>query len=132
MNEFEMVEGEGTELVTERLKADGGWLYRTTLYTESQMERINAALALSQPSTPAGVAIAFAADAPEPTQGKWLDGTQAAEHLGISKSWLAKMRSAGKGPSYYDVGSGWNSKVRYQIADLDAWVMRAGQKGGKA
>lgn len=44
---------------------------------------------------------------------------QAALHLGLSKSTLAKMRLNGSGPDYVKLGR----RVGYVQDDLDKWVM---------
>lgn len=46
-----------------------------------------------------------------------LSAADAARHLGISPSTLAKWRLSGKGPRYVKAGR----RVLYRPADLDAW-----------
>ena len=43
---------------------------------------------------------------------------QAAEYLGVSKSWLAASRVRGDGPPFYKLGR----TVRYIRATLDEWT----------
>jgi predicted DNA-binding transcriptional regulator AlpA len=43
---------------------------------------------------------------------------QAARRLGVSASWLNKMRITGGGPPYLKLGR----RVVYETADLDRWV----------
>jgi hypothetical protein len=42
----------------------------------------------------------------------------AAEHLGVSLSWLDKSRMTGTGPVYIEIGG----RVLYDTADLDAYL----------
>ena len=42
---------------------------------------------------------------------------EAARHLGVSESWLAKLRCVGGGPRFAKLGR----RVTYQDSDLDAW-----------
>lgn len=42
----------------------------------------------------------------------------AAAHLGLNVQTLANWRYRGKGPRYFRVGNA----IRYDIADLDAWL----------
>ena len=42
----------------------------------------------------------------------------AANYLGLSASWLAKLRLTGEGPPYLKVGR----QVRYRLADLLRWA----------
>lgn len=51
----------------------------------------------------------------------YLTTKQAAEYLGVSRSWLEKLRVFGGGPAFYRVSS---RRVLYQRAGLDAWVAR--------
>ncbi|MER9392217.1 MULTISPECIES: helix-turn-helix domain-containing protein, partial [unclassified Mesorhizobium] len=44
--------------------------------------------------------------------------SQAADYVGLSKSYLDKARCYGAGPAYIKLGS----SVIYTTADLDAWV----------
>lgn len=57
----------------------------------------------------------------------YLNCSEAASHLGLSKSYLAKLRmdaSPIKGPRFLRVGL---RMIRYRRADLDAWMSnRAG------
>lgn len=43
---------------------------------------------------------------------------EAAEHVGLSKSSLDKLRCFGGGPRYFKLGR----SVVYAVADLDAWM----------
>jgi len=43
---------------------------------------------------------------------------EAANYLGLSTSWLAKLRLTGEGPPFLKLGR----QVRYWRADLDAWL----------
>ena len=47
----------------------------------------------------------------------FLDVRQAAELIGLSKSYLDKMRMTGKGPDYLRVGA----RVVYRRRDIEAW-----------
>jgi predicted DNA-binding transcriptional regulator AlpA len=47
-----------------------------------------------------------------------LNTRQAAAHVGLSASQMAKLRCLGGGPRYAKLGAA----VRYSIADLDDWV----------
>jgi hypothetical protein len=49
---------------------------------------------------------------------EYLDTRQAAGHLGISPNSLACWRSRREGPAFVKIGA----KVRYRLADLEAWV----------
>ncbi len=49
---------------------------------------------------------------------------EAAARLGVSASFLNKLRGKGGGPAFAKIGSG----VRYDPSDLDVWT--AGQKHG--
>jgi predicted DNA-binding transcriptional regulator AlpA len=49
---------------------------------------------------------------------KTLNVSDAAKHLGLSKSYLDKARVSGNGPSYIKLGR----RVVYQPSDLDAWL----------
>jgi predicted DNA-binding transcriptional regulator AlpA len=55
-----------------------------------------------------------------------LNVREAAARLGLSKSTLDKMRCAGKGPRYV---KSTDKAVRYDPADLDAWVAARRSKG---
>jgi predicted DNA-binding transcriptional regulator AlpA len=43
---------------------------------------------------------------------------EASAFLGLSRSWLAKLRLTGDGPSYIKLGR----QVRYRLGDLEAWL----------
>jgi predicted DNA-binding transcriptional regulator AlpA len=47
-----------------------------------------------------------------------LNAAEAAEHLNLSTSTLAKLRLYGSGPAYLKLGR----RVAYDVADLEAWV----------
>lgn len=49
-----------------------------------------------------------------------IDSRTAAQRLGFSRQWLAVLRMQQAGPPYIKFGS----RVRYRVADLDAWVTR--------
>jgi excisionase family DNA binding protein len=49
---------------------------------------------------------------------QFLDTHQAAEYLDHSKSCLEWWRLENRGPKYFKLGR----KVRYRVADLDAWL----------
>ena len=51
-------------------------------------------------------------------QRHYLNSAQAADHLGVSRSMLAKCRLSGDGPRYSKLGK----RVVYALPDLDAWV----------
>ncbi len=46
-----------------------------------------------------------------------LDVTEAAQHLGVSVSYLNRLRSTGGGPTFIKIGV----RVTYRLADLEAW-----------
>lgn len=46
---------------------------------------------------------------------------EAAHFLGLSRSWLAKLRLTGDGPQYVKVGR----QVRYRRTDLLRWVEKS-------
>jgi predicted DNA-binding transcriptional regulator AlpA len=69
---------------------------------------------LSQTSTPSGQS---AANRPTATS-VMLTPKQAARHLNLSVSWLAKRRLAGDGPPYVKLGGA----VRYDEATLRQWM----------
>lgn len=48
----------------------------------------------------------------------FLSPQEAASHLGLSVSTLAKFRLDGSGPSFHKLGG----RVAYAMADLDAWA----------
>ncbi len=49
---------------------------------------------------------------------KRLNVRNAADYVGLSKSYLDKARSAGGGPKYIKLGN----RVVYDLNDLDAWI----------
>ena len=51
--------------------------------------------------------------------GAWLTPAQAAEYVGMSKSFLAQARMRGDPPVYVKIGR----SVRYNSLDLDAWLL---------
>jgi len=52
------------------------------------------------------------------TEHKLLSVTQAADHLGVSASYLNKLRVTGGGPPFVKMGA----RVSYDLADLSAWI----------
>ena len=55
------------------------------------------------------------------TKNGYLTTKQAAEYLGVSRSWLEKLRVFGDGPPFYKVSA---RRVLYQKSELEAWVAR--------
>ena len=49
---------------------------------------------------------------------KSLSPIEASEYLGVSSSWLAKLRLYGGGPRYSKLGR----SIRYPTDELDAWL----------
>jgi excisionase family DNA binding protein len=49
---------------------------------------------------------------------RFLDTMEAAEYLGVSKSWLEQRRCKGTGPRYLKIGA----LVRYRPDDLDTYA----------
>lgn len=49
---------------------------------------------------------------------QYLTPQQAADYLGMSKSFLDKARVHGDGPPYFKIGN----RVRYRRDELDAWM----------
>lgn len=49
---------------------------------------------------------------------KLLSVTQTADHLGVSASYLNKLRVTGGGPAFVKMGA----RVSYDLADLKTWV----------
>lgn len=49
----------------------------------------------------------------------YLTSNQAAELIGLSRSWLEKRRVFGDGPPYYKLG---NRRVLYRLDELLAWI----------
>jgi excisionase family DNA binding protein len=56
--------------------------------------------------------------AEEPGKGRLLNGSEAAEYLGISPNTLANLRWKGGGPAFCRLGTA----IRYSKTDLDAWA----------
>lgn len=56
---------------------------------------------------------------PPATDTAWLDPIAAAEHLNVSPQLLKRLRLGGEGPVSARLSE---RKVRYRIADLDAWA----------
>jgi hypothetical protein len=52
----------------------------------------------------------------------WLTPEEAAEILGYTVGSLRTMRSAGKGPKFYQAG-----KIRYHVDDVDAYIRSNGE-----
>ncbi len=53
-----------------------------------------------------------------PPDGRWLTPRDAARHLGVAVKTLEGWRAARSGPAFAKVGA----RVRYALADLDAWA----------
>lgn len=49
---------------------------------------------------------------------KYRNPIEASEYIGVSVSWLAKLRLYGGGPRYSKIGR----SIRYSTDDLDAWL----------
>ena len=47
-----------------------------------------------------------------------LNTKDAAEHCGVSQSYLIKLRTEGGGPHYFKLGA----RVVYDVDDLDSWL----------
>ncbi len=62
------------------------------------------------------------------TLDRLLPEPQAAEHLGVSRSWLQKARCHGYGPAFIRLRK--NGGIRYRITDLETWLER-NSHGGK-
>ena len=60
--------------------------------------------------------------------GRLFDEKQAAQYLGVSRSWLQKARCHGYGPAFVKLRKG--GGIRYRLADLEAWLER-NSHGGK-
>lgn len=52
------------------------------------------------------------------TNNSYLNTFQAAEFLGVSPSYMNKLRLTGDGPVFAKIGT----RVAYDIADLKSWV----------
>jgi hypothetical protein len=63
-----------------------------------------------------------------PITNRLLSEPQAAECLGVSRSWLQKARCHGYGPAFVKLRRG--GGIRYRLTDLDAWLER-NSHGGK-
>jgi excisionase family DNA binding protein len=55
---------------------------------------------------------------------RWLTTAEAASYLKLSPKTLEKMRALGQGPRWHRPDDG--RTVRYDIADLDAWMLGEG------
>lgn len=53
-----------------------------------------------------------------------LTTAQAAEYLLLSAKSLERFRCEGTGPAYFKAGPGKRARVRYRLADLNAWLER--------
>ncbi|MEQ1615280.1 MAG: helix-turn-helix domain-containing protein [Hyphomicrobiaceae bacterium] len=51
-----------------------------------------------------------------------LDTKRAAAYVGLSNKTLERFRTAFIGPAYIKAGPGIRARVRYRLADLDAWL----------
>jgi predicted DNA-binding transcriptional regulator AlpA len=49
---------------------------------------------------------------------RYLNPVEASEYIGVSSSWLAKLRLYGGGPLYSKIGR----SVRYSTDELDSWL----------
>ena len=49
---------------------------------------------------------------------RYLNPVEASEYVGVSSSWLAKLRLYGGGPRYSKIGR----SIRYSTDELDAWL----------
>jgi predicted DNA-binding transcriptional regulator AlpA len=49
---------------------------------------------------------------------RYLNPVEASEYIGVSSSWLAKLRLYGGGPRYSKIGR----SIRYATEELDAWL----------
>ncbi|WP_406676244.1 helix-turn-helix transcriptional regulator [Roseicyclus sediminis] len=49
---------------------------------------------------------------------------EVAKHLGVSASWLNKLRMLGEGPRYYKLGA---RCVVYELGEVKAWVEQHGE-----
>ena len=49
---------------------------------------------------------------------QYLNPVGASEYIGVSSSWLAKLRLYGGGPRYSKIGR----SIRYSTDELDAWL----------
>lgn len=50
--------------------------------------------------------------------GRRLKPVDAARYLGVDPAWLYRRRAGGGGPRFFKIGR----VIRYDIADLDAWL----------
>lgn len=63
------------------------------------------------------------------SEGKtYLSTPEIAEHLGVSASWLNKLRMWGEGPPFYKLGA---RCVVYELAEVDRWVEAHRDGGGE-
>jgi predicted DNA-binding transcriptional regulator AlpA len=53
--------------------------------------------------------------------GRLFDERQAAQYLGVSRSFLQKARCQKRGPAFFRLGRG-NALIRYKSEDLNAWI----------
>lgn len=63
--------------------------------------------------------VAVIATTPAPAEDRYLDDQEAAAILGLSRSYLRKLRVTGGGPQYRALAP---RAIRYRIADLHAWA----------
>lgn len=54
----------------------------------------------------------------------FLNTHQAADEFGLSKSWLAKLRLSGNGPTYCKVGK----RIFYRRDEFQNWIVSHSQK----
>lgn len=52
---------------------------------------------------------------------------QAAAMIGVTAGTLKTWRWLGKGPNYMKIGTDRQSRVRYDVEDVLAWIERAGR-----
>lgn len=52
---------------------------------------------------------------------RFMNVREAAEYLNVSVSWLYK-NAARSGLAIYRFGAGENSKIRFEVSEIEAWV----------
>jgi hypothetical protein len=67
-------------------------------------------------------AVSRAVGGAQDTPAGWLDTDAAATHLGLTEPSLRSMRQRGEGPEATTFPNG---RVRFAVADLDAWARSA-------
>ena len=58
-------------------------------------------------------------DSPEPIKPRFLTTTQAAEYLGMTKSYIQRLRMTGEGPEYLRISP---RRVLYLVEDINRWL----------